>query len=221
MNIKRYNNFLITEKFDDNIRIELQRLGVTDKQELERQIQQAKDGHLAKYLEKNDNKFTFGILDAIFKDAIESKKTTNIRVGILKMTHRILPMVLAPFFPIIAIIGYILGTSRAFNKVIAPILADPGNDYPSFLKKLVDETMKIAEGEIMPTKDRFTRAFVVSDDIIEMLNPEVLNKFSIFISTEISKKNPDEVVPDNFIENELKSYLNRNFRINPPLELKK
>jgi hypothetical protein len=219
-NIKSYNNFLILEKFDDNIKLELKRLGVTNKEEINNYLYHAHRGNLAKHLQEKGKKFTFGMLHSLFLDAQEAKKSTDLKTGIVKAAHRVIPMILAPFFPILAIVGYILGTSRAFNKVIAPILADPGNDYPSFLNKLVTSTMKIAEGEIIPTKDRFSRAFVVSDNLVDAIKEEVLRDFASYLSTKMSRKNPDEEVPEHYIENQLKRYLNVRFDVEPEIPLR-
>jgi len=220
MMIKRYEDFIILEKFDDNIIAELKRLGVSDEEEINTHLYHAHRGNLSRYLNEKGKKFTFGMLYALFLDAQNAKKRTDLKVGIVKAIHRIVPMTLAPFFPILAIVGYILGTSRAFNKVIAPILADPGSDYPEFLNKLITSTMKIAEGEIIPTKDRFTRAFVLSDNIVDAIKEEVLRDFAIFISNKMSKKNPDEEVPEHYIENQLKQYINTRFDVDPQIPLK-
>jgi len=218
--LKKYEHFLILEKFDDNIRLELKRLGVTDQDEINRHLYHAHRGHLAEYLNQTGRKFTFGMLNALFMDARDAKRRTDLKVGVIKAIHRLVPITLAPFFPILAVIGYILGTSRAFNKVIAPILADPGHDYPSFLKKVIDSTMRIAEGDLTTEKDRFTRAFVVSDKIVDVVKPEILQKFSLYLSEKMSLMNPDTEVPEQFIENELKNYLNVQFNIYPKIPLK-
>jgi hypothetical protein len=218
--LKNYNSFLILEKFDDNIIAELRRLGVTDEDEINKHLYHAHRGNLAKYLVENGKQFTFGMLNALFHDARDAKRRTDIKLGVIKAIHRIIPMALAPFYPVIAIAGYILGSSRAFNKVIAPILSEPGNDYPSFLKKIIDASMRVAEGDFTDEKDRFTRSFVVSDRLVEAIKPEVLQKFSLFLSDKMSLENTDSTVPDNYIENELKSYLNEHFGINPQIPLK-
>lgn len=220
MKIKKYTDFLILEKFDDNIIRELKRLGITDSEEIKTYLYHAHKGNLAKYLTERGKTFTFGILRAIFDDARNAKRRTDIKTGVIKAAHRIIPMALAPYFPIVAIIGYILGTSRAFNKVIAPILADPGNDYPAFLKKVIDATMRVAEGDLTSEKDRFTRAFVVSDRLVDAIKPEVLQEFSIFLSEKMSLEDPNSEVPDHYIENELKSYLNQSFGVDPMIPLK-
>jgi hypothetical protein len=36
----------------------------------------------------------------------------------------------------------------------------------------------------------------------------------------MSQSNPDEEVPEHYIENELKEFLNKNYDINPPIPLK-
>jgi hypothetical protein len=217
--LKRYNHFLILEKFDDNIRAELVRLGVTDESEINMYLYHSHRGHLADYLHENGKEFTFGLLHSIFKDALVAKRKSEIKVGVIKAVHRIAPMALAPFFPILAIVGYIFGTSRAFNKIISPILHDPGSEYSGFLQKVIDGSMKVAEGEIS-VKDRFTRAFVVSDKLVDAIKPEVLHIFSLELSKKMSQKDPDEEVPEHYIENELKLFLNKNYRVNPPIPLK-
>ena len=218
--LRNYDSFLILEKFDDNIIAELRRLGVTDEDEINKHLYHAHRGNLAKYLVENGKQFTFGMLNALFHDARDAKRRTDIKLGVIKAIHRIIPMALAPFYPVIAIAGYILGSSRAFNKVIAPILSEPGKDYPSFLKKIIDASMRVAEGDFTDEKDRFTRSFVVSDRLVEAIKPEVIQKFSLFLSDKMSLENSDSPVPDNYIENELKSYLNEHFGIDPQIPLK-
>ena len=217
--LKKYDSFLILEKFDDNFIAELKRLGVTDQTEINKHLYHAHRGHLAEYLKSKGDQIKFGMLLALFKDAQTAKKRTDLKVGVVKAIHRVLPMALAPFFPIAAIFGMILGSTRAFNKIIAPILQDPSSEYEGFLRQLIDSSMKVAEGEI-PVKDRFTRAFVVSDRLVEAIKPEVLQQFSVFLSEKMSKEDPDKEVPDHYIENELKEYLNINFDVDPQIPLK-
>ena len=217
--LKRYSQFLILEKFDDNFKAELQRLGITDEEEINRHLYNAHRGHLAEYLKSQGTEMKFGMLLALFKDAQTAKKRTDLKVGIVKALHRVIPMALAPFFPIAAILGIILGSTRAFNKILAPILQDSSDTYEGFLKQLIDRSMKIAEGEI-PVKDRFTRAFVVSDKLVSAIRPEVIQSFSNSLSLKMSLEDPDKEVPENYIENELKDYINKNFEVNPPIPLK-
>lgn len=217
--IKKYEQFMILEKFDSNIKKELIDMGITDEKEIKKLVGIAKHGHLAEYFAENGSSFTFGVLNAIFLDALAAKQKNDLRVGVIKMAHRLLPIALAPFFPILAIVGLLLGTSRAFNKVIAPILADPGHDYPAFLRKLVVTTMKVAEGEVS-LEDRFSIAFVVSDRLVDALKPDVVHKFSIQLSAKMAIKNKSDVVPEHYIENELKEYLNKEYQIDPKIPVK-
>lgn len=217
--LNKYDQFLILEKFDDNFKAELQRLGITDEDEINRHLYFAHRGHLADYLKSQGKEIKFGMLRALFLDAQTAKKRTDLKVGIVKALHRVIPMALAPFYPIAAVLGIILGSTRAFNKILAPILQDSSSTYEGFLRQLIDGSMKVAEGEI-PVKDRFTRAFVVSDKLVAAIRPEVLQKFSNYLSTKMSQENPDTIVPDHYVENELKQFLNQNFDVNPPIPLK-
>ena len=219
--LKTYNTFLIQEKFDTNLRNKLVDMGVSDPEELNKQVHLAKTGYLANYLQERGEKFTFGVLKAIFKDAIKAKKVTDIKKGVFNILPSLIPTVLAPFFPILAIVGSIFGASRIFHKVFNPIFdyLNPSTKYSNFLKKMIDSYMKIPEGEVN-LKDRFTRAFVVSDRLVDAVKPEVLDAFSTYLSEKMEIIDDNEEVPDHFIENELKMYLNNNFDVAPPIPLK-
>jgi hypothetical protein len=219
--IKSYNQFLILEKYDKNIKKYLKSIGVTDKEELKKQISLSKQGHLGSYLQSNGDTFTYGILKAIFKDAIDAKKKTTLKKNIFGMLPTIIPLSLAPFSPILAVIGTIFGSSRLAHKVFDTIFdyLNPQSKYTDFLKKTIDTYMKIPEGDIS-LKDRFSRVFVVSDRLIEALKPEVVNQFTTFISQKMEAESDDKTVPEHYIENALKTYLNENFDVNPEIPLK-
>lgn len=219
--IKKYDQFLILEKYDKGIRSKLIEMGITDKDELDRQVYLSKTGHLGHYLNEKGEKFTFGLLNAIFKDAIDAKKKTNIKRGIFNILPSVIPLALMPFFPILATISFIFGTSRIFHRVFDPVFnyINPQSRYTDFLKKMIDMYMKIPEGEVT-LKDRFTRAFVVSDRFVDAIKPDVLDKFSTNLSSKMESMNPDEEVPDHFIENELKIFINENFDVTPPIQVK-
>lgn len=220
--IKKYSEFIIKESYDSNIRAQLIKMGVTDKKEIENQIELSKKGNLGNYLDEKGEKFTFGILVAIFKDAIEIKKRTNIKRGLFNALPSFVPLAFAPFFPTLAVIGSIFGASRMFHRVFDPLFdyINPSTKYSHFLKRMVDIYMKIPEGEVK-FKDRFTRAFVVADGLIDIVKPEILDDFSTFISNKMELMDENEQVPAHFIENELKMYLNEKYKIHPPLTLNK
>ncbi len=221
-NLKKYNDFLIVEKYNKNIKAELIKMGVTDKIELQKQISLSKQGHLATYLHSKGDKFTFGILKAIFKDAIDAKRKTTLKKNIFNILPIAIPLSLAPFFPVLAIVGTIFGSSRLAHRVFDTLFEylEPQSKYTDFIKKTIDIYMKIPDGEI-PLKDRFSRAFVVSDRLIEALKPEVINNFTTFISNKMENEDDNKLVPDHYIENELKTYLNDTFDINPEIPMKK
>jgi hypothetical protein len=219
--VKKYSDFLILEKYDKNIKTQLIKMGVTDKEELKKQITLSKQGHLATYLHSKGENFTFGILRAIFKDAVDAKKKTTLKKNIFSILPIAIPLSLAPFFPVLAVVGTIFGSSRLVHRVFDTLFEylEPQSKYTDFLKKTIDTYMMLPEGEV-PLKDRFSRAFVVSDRLIDALKPEVVNSFTTFISNKMEKEDDNKLVPDHYIENELKTYLNNNFDINPEIPLK-
>jgi hypothetical protein len=221
MKISKYNEFLILEKYDKNIKAQLIKMGVTDKEELKKQISLSKQGHLGAYLHSKGDSFTFGILKAIFKDAVDAKKKTTLKKNIFSILPIAIPLSLAPFFPMLAIIGTVFGSSRLGHRIFETIFAylEPQSKYTDFLKKTIDTFMMLPEGNV-PLKDRFTRAFVVSDRLIESLKPEVIDDFTSKISQKMQSEDDDRLVPDHYIENELKSYLNNEYDVNPKIPLK-
>mgnify|MGYP003505388401 FL=1 len=221
MIVKKYNQFLLLEKYDKNIRQTLIDMGVNDKEELENQIAISKKGYLANYLQDKGERFTFGILKAIFQDALVAKKRTNLKKGIFSIIPRVLPLALIPFFPTLAIVGAIFGSSRDAYKIFDVIFdyINPHSKYTDFLKKMVDTYMKIPEGNVN-LKDRFSRAFVVSDRLIDALKPEVINEFTNFVVDKMNNEDDNIDVPLHYIENELKEYLNNNFDVNPKIPLR-
>ena len=221
MIVKKYNQFLLLEKYDKNIRQTLIDMGVNDKEELENQIAISKKGYLANYLQDKGERFTFGILKAIFQDALVAKKRTNLKKGIFSIIPRVLPLALIPFFPTLAIVGAIFGSSRDAHKIFDVVFEylNPSSKYTDFLKKMVDTYMKIPEGNVN-LKDRFSRAFVVSDRLIDALKPEVINEFTNFIVDKMNNEDDNIDVPLHYIENELKEYLNNNFDVNPKIPLR-
>lgn len=177
-------------------------------------------GEIAEYLREHGKKFTFAILKMLFQEAIKEKKKREIKKGGYKMIHRALPVVAAVFFPIFALVGAILGNTRTMNKIIKPILDDPGNNYPEFLKKLIEVTMIVAEGDIRPIlgEDKFYDAFVITDESIKMIRKDVLRDFSVYLGERIEGEDQESEVPKAYIENELKQYLNDRFKITPPMQ---
>ena len=120
-----------------------------------------------------------------------------------------------------AIVGLLFGSTRLFNRITKPIFQnmDPDSKYVDFLKSFVQVAAKVPEGEI-ELKDRFTRAFVVEDRLIDALKPEVVDAFASHLSKKMEAEPDNNSVPDHYIENELKKYLNDNFDVTPEIPLK-
>jgi hypothetical protein len=222
MRIKRYNSFINENLLlkDDHLETQLSKMGV-EGDELKRQVSLAKRGELGTYLEENGKEFTFGLLAAIFRDAKEAKFGQETKKAFLSAIPRAIPMILAPFFPIMAIVGLVFGSTRLFNRITKPIFQnmDSNSKYVDFLKSFVEVAAKVPEGEV-DVKDRFTRAFVVEDRLIDALKPDVVDAFATYLSKKMEAEPDDKVVPDNYIENELKQYLNDNFDVTPEIPLK-
>lgn len=189
--------------------------------ELQTQVVLSKQGKLHQYMMEHGEEFTFGILRAIFKDAKDAKMKTDFKKGFLQAIPRGLPVLLAPFFPIVAIVGLILGTSRTFNKLIKPLFnnLDSDSKYVDFLKTMVFYYMKFPEGEVN-LKDRFSRAFVVTDRLIDAIKQETIDAFTKNLVEKMEAEPDDKPVPDHYIENELKKYLNDNYDVDPKIPLK-
>ncbi len=220
--IKTYEGF-ISESIlikDDNLKAELSKMGV-EGEELAKQVRLAKRGHLADYLNSKGSEFTFGILRAIFKDAREAKLAMDTKKAFWQSLPRAIPLALAPFFPVLAVVGLVFGTSRLANKFLKPILADIDSDsrYLDFLNTTIQTVMKVPEGEVA-VKDRFSRAFVVSDRLIEALKSEVIDDFTRMLSRKMALQPDDAPVPDHYVENELKQYINDRFDVDPEIPLK-
>ena len=189
--------------------------------EIQTQIVLSKQGNLHRYMQEHGEEFTFGVLRAIFKDAKDAKMRTDMERGFLQAIPRGLPILLAPFYPVLAIVGLILGTSRTFNKLIKPLFnnLDSHSKYVDFLKTMVFYYMKFPEGEVN-LKDRFSRAFVVTDRLIDAIKQETIDAFTKSLVEKMEAEPDDKPVPDHYIENELKKYLNDNYDVDPQIPLK-
>jgi len=222
MRIKRYGEYVSESLLlkDDNLKGELFRMGL-EGEELERQVRLAKRGQLGRYLQGRGSNMTFGILRAIFRDAKEAKFAQETKKAIWAAIPRAIPMALAPFFPIMALIGIAFGSTRLFNRITKPIFQNMDSDskYLDFLKSFVKAAAKVPEGEV-DVKDRFTRAFVVEDRLIEAIKPEVLDEFASHLGRKMAEEADDAPVPDHYIENELKQYLNDRFDVDPKIPMK-
>lgn len=180
-----------------------------------------KKGQLIDYLDKHP--FKFGILKALFHDALDYKKNRELKKGIAKFVLRAIPIALAPIFFPVWLLAQILGATRAIDKVIVPCLNLTHPNYHSFLIGLITKTMNLAEGDIKPFlgKDWYYDAFYVHDGLIKMVRQEHIYKFALYVAEIIKQKPDDELVPNFWLDNEFRKWLNTNFDTDLPLKIEK
>lgn len=203
---------------ESNINDEFLKLGY-DKSQLDSLNKIVSDGELGNFLNSENKHLTFGLLNAIYLDCLKLHRGYELKKGAAKALVRAIPIVASPVSALVSFLGEVFGSSRAVGKILKPILNDPGKSYPDFLKKLVSTSIKIVEGEIAGD-DPIKKAFVVSDGLIDMLDKKVLLSFTMYLSDKMTKEDNAKIVPDYYIENELRKYLNDRFLLNPPMVLK-
>ena len=158
---------------------------------------------------------TFGQLRALVESATNKRLIQHVGEGGFKATLRLLPW----FLPQLAIAGFVASSIRAVNKILRPTLEETEN-YRTWWGKAVLKTFNLSEGEL-GLSDPLSRVFFISDGLMTMLNDRYKVKFAKYIADIASEKPDDEVVPEFFVENELRHWLNDKFLLDPPLEMKK
>ena len=160
---------------------------------------------------KAQGKITFGQLKALVDSATKKRIFKHVGEGGVKATIRLLPW----FVPQLFIAGAIAGAVRAANKILSPSLVETDN-YKTFWGKAILKSFKIAEGEIN-LSDPLTKIFFISDGLMTMLDDRYKVKFAKHIANIASEKPDDEEVPEYFVENELRKWINDKFLLNPAL----
>lgn len=185
-------------------------------------VNMAKGGNLYRYLASGQRNLTFGMLKALHQDAITFKEQREFKQGIDKFLFRAVPLALAPIFFPVWLLSQILGATRALNKILMPVLKIK-QPYGKFLEGVVIKVMDITEGEFerLMVDDWFYKSFAVQKGLIQMVRKEHIVKFAYYISKKMQYEDDDRQVPPYYIENEFRRYLNRNFRIDPQLPIKK
>jgi hypothetical protein len=159
-------------------------------------------------------KITFGQL----RELVESAKTRRLYLhmgeGGYKATLRLLPW----FLPQLAIAGFTGSLLRAFHKIIKPTLEET-NNYKTWWGRTIMKIFNLVEGELN-VKDPLSKIFFISDGLLTMLDDKEKIKFARYISSIASEKPDNEEVPEYFVENELRHWLNDKFLLDPPLQPK-
>lgn len=182
----------------------------------------AKKGELYKCLATGQKQLTFGMLKALYRDAIEFKKNRELRQGIEKCLWRIIPIIFAPVFFPIWLVAQFLGATRAFDKVMFQVLKMKNKTYHSFLMNILDKIFEFSEGEIerLMVDDWFYRSFAIEQGLIKMVKRNYMVEFCYYIIKKIEHQNDQTIVSPYFVDNEFRKWLNRKFKFDPPLPLK-
>lgn len=159
-------------------------------------------------------KITFGQLKSLVETATKKRIFTHIGEGGFKAVLRMIPW----FLPQLALAGVVGSASRALNKIFRPTITET-TKYKTWWGKAVMKAFDLVEGELH-LSDPLSRIFFISDGLMTMLNDKYKLKFAQYISDLASLEPDDKEVPDFFVENELRKWLNEKFLLNPPLSLK-
>lgn len=160
---------------------------------------------------KAQGKITFGQLKSIVESATNRRLFQHVGEGGYKATLRLLPW----FLPQLAIAGFTGSILRAANKIFRPTLEET-KGYKTWWGKTIMKMFDLVEGEL-GIEDPLSRIFFISDGLMTMLDDRNKVKFAKYIAEIASEKPDDEEVPEFFVENELRHWLNDKFLLNPPL----
>lgn len=156
-------------------------------------------------------KITFGQLKELVKTATKTRLYKHVGEGGFKATIRLIPF----FLPQLMIPGIIAGAARAVNKILKPSLTETEN-YKTFWGKAILRAFKIAEGDIN-LEDPLSKIFFISDGLMTIMDDKYKLQFARYIADLADSKDDDVEVPEFFVENELRKWINDKFLLNPPL----
>lgn len=162
----------------------------------------------------SQGKITFGQLKSLVENATTKRLTLHVGEGGFKAILRILPW----FLPQLALAGFVGSTIRAIDKILRPTITETTN-YKTWWGRAVMKSFNLVEGEL-GIDDPLSKIFFISDGLMTMMNDKYKLKFAKYISELASEKPDNEEVPDYFVENELRKWVNEKFLLNPPLPLK-
>lgn len=169
----------------------------------------------AKLICDAQGQITFGQL----REMVEKGKLKRIGVhmgeGAYKGFLRLLPW----FIPQIALAGFGATWIRVANKLLSPTLKETDN-YKTWWGKTILRIFKLVEGELN-ADDPLSKIFFISDGLMTMLDDKYKVKFAKHIAELASEQPDDQIVPDYFVENELRHWLNEKFFLDPPLPPKR
>ena len=162
---------------------------------------------------------TFGQLRELVEAATGKRIKADMARGVFKTLWRIIPF----FIPQILLAAVGITVTRAINKIITPALTDT-RGYKYWWGKAVLKAMDVAEGDYIPDvafgDDPLSKIFFISDGLLQMIRDKYKLKFARYVADYAASRPDDEPVPDWFVENLLRDYLNQKFLLDPPLPVK-
>ena len=156
-------------------------------------------------------KITFGQLRSLVEEGAKKRLFKHIGEGGYKATLRLLPF----FLPQLSIAGFTGSIIRAVNKIFRPTLEETTN-YKTWWGKVIMKSFDLAEGDL-GLEDPLTRIFFISDGLLTLMDDKFKVRFARYISEIASEMPDDQEVPEFFVENELRHWLNEKFLLDPPL----
>jgi hypothetical protein len=156
-------------------------------------------------------KITFGQLKELVESATKKRIGIHVGGGAYKSLLRILPW----FVPQLVLAGFGATWVRVANKLLRPALEETTN-YKKWWAKVIMKGFDLVEGELNAT-DPLSKIFFISDGLLTLMNDKFKVKFARYISELASEMPDDQEVPEYFVENELRHWLNDKFLLNPPL----
>jgi muramidase (phage lysozyme) len=162
---------------------------------------------------------TFGQLKSLVEEATSKRIQADMGRGVFKTLWRIIPF----FVPQILLAAVGITLTRAINKIVTPALKDT-RGYKEWWGKVVLKAMDIAEGDYIPDiamgDDPLSKVFFISDGLLQMIRDKYKLKFARYVADVAAAQPDDKPVPDWFVENLLRDYLNQKFLLDPPLPIK-
>jgi len=159
-------------------------------------------------------KITFGQLRELVESGKIKRIATHVGEGGYKALLRLVPW----FLPQLVLLGFGATWIRVINKLFRPTLEETTN-YRTWWGKTILKVFDLVEGELN-AGDPLSKIFFISDGLMTMLNDKYKVEFARYITDVADEKSEDEIVPDYFVENELRHWLNEKFFLDPPLQPK-
>ena len=156
-------------------------------------------------------KITFGQLRELVESATTKRVLKHVSEGGFKAMLRLIPW----FLPQLSLAGFFGSSIRALNKILRPTITETTN-YRTWWGKAVMKAFDLVEGDLN-LSDPFSRIFFISDGLMTMLDDRYKVKFAKYVADVASLEPDDKEVPEYFVENELRRWLNEKFLLDPPL----